>query len=104
MISVNLAYPSAEIAVMGAEGAVSIVSRKEILAAGPDAAAQDAERQRLVADYRERVMNPYRAAELGYVDEVIRPEDTRPRLIRAFEMLRTKRRQNPPRKHGNIPL
>ena len=101
---VNLAFPSAEIAVMGAEGAVNIVFRKEILAAGPEASAQDAARERLAADYRERFANPYRAAELGYVDEVIRPEDTRPRVIRAFEMLRTKRRQNPPRKHGNIPL
>ncbi|HYQ82194.1 MAG TPA: acyl-CoA carboxylase subunit beta [Anaeromyxobacteraceae bacterium] len=101
---VNLAFPSAEIAVMGAEGAVNIVFRKEILAAGPEAAAQDAARQRLVADYRDRFANPYRAAELGYVDEVIRPEDTRPRVIRAFEMLRTKRRERPPRKHGNIPL
>ncbi len=101
---VSLAFPSAEIAVMGAEGAVNIVFRKEILAAGSEAAAQDAARQRLVADYRERFANPYRAAELGYVDEVIRPEDTRPRVIRAFEMLRTKRRHNPPRKHGNIPL
>ncbi|HEU4385269.1 MAG TPA: acyl-CoA carboxylase subunit beta [Anaeromyxobacteraceae bacterium] len=101
---VNLAFPSAEIAVMPAEGAVNIVFRKEILSAGPDAAAQDAVRQRLAAEYRERFMNPYRAAELGYVDEVMRPEDTRPRLIRALEMLRTKRRHNPPRKHGNIPL
>jgi len=101
---VNLAFPSAEIAVMGAEGAVNIVFRKEILAAGAEPGGQEAVRQRLVADYRQKYMNPYRAAELGYVDEVIRPEDTRPRVIRAFEMLRTKRRENPPRKHGNIPL
>jgi propionyl-CoA carboxylase beta chain len=101
---VNFAFPSAEIAVTSAEGAVNIVFRKEILAAGAEPGAQDAARQRLVADYRQKFANPYRAAELGYVDEVIRPEDTRPRVIRAFEMLRTKRRQNPPRKHGNIPL
>jgi propionyl-CoA carboxylase beta chain len=63
-----------------------------------------AEHARLVEEYRERFANPYRAAELGYVDEVIAPEDTRPRVIRAFEMLRTKRQENPPRKHGNIPL
>ncbi len=97
---VNLAYPSAEIAVMGPEGAVNIVFRKELLAAKDQAA----ERQRLIADYRERFANPYRAAELGYVDEVIRPEDTRPRVIRALEMLRTKRQENPPKKHGNMPL
>jgi propionyl-CoA carboxylase beta subunit len=100
----NFAFPSAEIAVMGAEGAVNIVFRKEILAAGPKPEAQDAARQRLISDYREKFANPYKAAELGYVDAVIRPEDTRPRVIRAFEMLRSKRRQYPPRKHGNIPL
>jgi propionyl-CoA carboxylase beta chain len=100
----NFAFPSAEIAVMSAEGAVNIVFRKEILAAGPQPEAQDAARQRLVADYRERFANPYKAAELGYVDAVIRPEDTRPRVIGAFEMLRSKRRRNPLRRHGNIPL
>ncbi len=97
---VNLAYPTAEIAVMGPEGAVSIIFRKEI-ASAKDA---DAERRRLIAEYREKFANPYKAAELGYVDEVIRPEDTRPRVVRAFEMLRTKRQENPPKKHGNIPL
>jgi propionyl-CoA carboxylase beta chain len=97
---VNFAYPTAEIAVMGPEGAVNIVFRKEIMSAEDPGA----ERQRLIADYREKFANPYKAAELGYIDEVIRPEDTRPRVIRAFEMLRTKRQENPPRKHGNIPL
>jgi len=97
---VNLAYPSAEIAVMGPEGAVNIIFRKEILAAQDPAA----ERQRLIADYRAKFANPYKAAELGYVDEVIRPEETRPRVIRAFEMLRTKSQELPPKKHGNIPL
>jgi propionyl-CoA carboxylase beta chain len=101
---VNFAYPSAEIAVMGPEGAVNIIFRKEILAAGDDPAAQNATRQRLIAEYREKFANPYKAAELGYVDEVIRPEDTRPRVIRALEMLRTKRQETPPKKHGNIPL
>jgi len=101
---VNLAFPSAEIAVMGPEGAVNVVFRKDIMAVGPDPAAQEAVRQRLAAEYREKFANPYKAAELGYVDEVIRPEDTRPRVIRALEMLRTKRQENPPRKHGNIPL
>jgi propionyl-CoA carboxylase beta chain len=97
---VNFAYPSAEIAVMGPEGAVNVIFRKEL------AAAKDpvAERARLIQEYRDKFANPYKAAELGYVDEVIRPEDTRPKVIRAFEMLRTKRQESPSRKHGNIPL
>jgi propionyl-CoA carboxylase beta chain len=97
---VNFAWPTAEIAVTAPESAVEVVHRKEILAAGDPAA----ERRRLVAEYREQYANPYKAAELGYVDEVIRPEDTRPRLVRALEMLRTKRQDAPTRKHGNIPL
>jgi propionyl-CoA carboxylase beta chain len=97
---VNFAWPSAEIAVMGPDGAVNIIFRKELQGAR-DAVA---ERARLVQEYRDKFANPYKAAELGYVDEVIRPEDTRPRVIRAFEMLKTKRQENPPRKHGNIPL
>ena len=97
---VNLAFPSAEIAVMAPEGAVSVIYRKEIHGAADPAA----ERQRLVAEYRERFANPYEAARLGYVDEVIPPEDARPKVIRALEMLRTKRQENPPKKHGNIPL
>ena len=64
----------------------------------------DAERARLVAEYREKFANPYKAAELGYIDEVIRPEQTREKLIRALEMLKDKRQENLPRKHGNIPL
>jgi propionyl-CoA carboxylase beta chain len=100
---VNLAFPSAEIAVTSPEAAVNVVHRKEILAAG-DAAAQDAARRRLVAAYRAEYATPYKAAELGYVDEVIRPEDTRPRVSRALAMLRTKRQELPPKKHGNIPL
>jgi propionyl-CoA carboxylase beta chain len=97
---VNLAWPTAEIAVTSPEGAVNVIFRKEIGSAADPAA----ERGRLTAEYRERFANPYRAAELGYVDEVMKPEDTRPRLIRAFEMLRTKRQENPPKKHGNLPL
>jgi len=97
---VNYAYPTAEIAVMGPEGAVNIVFRTELLKA-KDA---DAERARLVAEYREKFANPYKAAELGYIDEVIRPEQTREKLIRALEMLKDKRQENLPRKHGNIPL
>ena len=96
----NFAWPTAEIAVMGAEGAVNIIFRAE-LAKASDPAARRAE---LVADYRAKFANPYRAASLGYVDDVIRPEDTRRRLVQAFESLKDKREQNPPRKHGNIPL
>ncbi len=95
-----IAYPTAEIAVMGAEGAVNIIRRSEI----KNAADPEAERRRLVADYREKFANPYKAAELGYIDDVIDPADTRPRIIQALRMLRTKRDMNPPKKHGNIPL
>jgi len=97
---VNLAYPTAEIAVMGPEGAVNVVFREEIA----KATDPDGERERLVTEYRRTFANPFKAAELGYVDEVIMPEDTRPRLIAALAMLRTKRDRNPPKKHGNIPL
>jgi len=97
---VNLAWPTAEIAVMAPDSAVSVVFRKELEAAKDPIA----ERARLVQEYRDRYANPYKAAELGYVDEVIRPEDTRRKVIRALEMLRTKRQELPPKKHGNIPL
>jgi propionyl-CoA carboxylase beta chain len=97
---VNLAFPTAELAVMGPDGAVNIVFRNELKGAGDPAA----KRVELEASYRENFANPYKAAELGYIDEVIRPEETRPRIIRALEMLATKRDVNPPKKHGNIPL
>jgi propionyl-CoA carboxylase beta chain len=97
---VNLAWPTAEIAVMGAKGAVEIIFKREI-AASKDKAATEA---RLTAEYREKFANPYDAASWGYVDDVIRPSETRGRLVRALAMLRTKRDRNPPRKHGNIPL
>jgi propionyl-CoA carboxylase beta chain len=96
----NFAWPTAEIAVMGADGAVSIINR-EALAAAED---PDGERARLVADYRAAFANPYIAAARGYVDDVIRPSETRPRLIRALAMLAGKREVNPRKKHGNIPL
>ena len=96
----NFAYPTAEIAVMGPEGAVNIIFRNELTHA-KDAAA---ERAQLTSDYREKFANPFKAAELGYIDEVIRPEQTRAKLGRALEMLKDKRQQNLPRKHGNIPL
>jgi propionyl-CoA carboxylase beta chain len=97
---VNLAWPSAEIAVMGPKGAVEILFRQEIAAASDPAA----EATRLTDQYTERFANPYAAAERGYVDDVIDPRDTRPRLIDALVTLAGKRDRNPPRKHGNIPL
>ena len=97
---INYAYPTAEIAVMGPEGAVKILSRKDISEAS-DPVAKEKE---LVQEYRDTFANPYRAAELGYIDEIIEPAVTRPKLIRAFEMLANKRVGNLPRKHGNIPL
>ncbi len=94
------AWPSAEIAVMGAQGAVNVIFRREI-ADSPD---QEGRRRELIADYEAQFNNPYRAAELGLVDEVIEPRETRVKVIRALEMLRTKRETLAPRKHGNIPL
>ena len=96
----NLAWPSAELAVMGPEGAVNIIFRKE-LAESEDGARRRAE---LVADYREKFANPYVAASRGYLDDVIEPSLTRPRLINGLEMLSNKRDSNPAKKHGNIPL
>jgi propionyl-CoA carboxylase beta chain len=96
----NFAWPSAEVAVMGPEGAVNIVFRRELAEAGDP----EARRQELIADYRERFANPYTAAERGYVDEVIEPRRTRPVLIDALETALTKREERPKRKHGNIPL
>jgi acetyl-CoA carboxylase carboxyltransferase component len=97
---ISYAWPGAEIAVMGPEGAVNIVFRREI------ASAEDpeAKREQVLQEYREKFANPYVAAERGYVDEVIEPHETRPRLIAALEMLQNKRVSNPPKKHGNIPL
>ncbi|MGO9602699.1 MAG: acyl-CoA carboxylase subunit beta [Candidatus Binataceae bacterium] len=96
----NFAYPTSEIAVMGPEQAINIIFRNEILNAKDGAA----ERARLAKDYREKFANPFKAAELGYIDEVLMPRDTRPRLIAALKALENKRDKNPPRKHGNIPL
>jgi propionyl-CoA carboxylase beta chain len=96
----NLAWPSAEIAVMGPDGAVNIIFRKELEKA-KDPVAKKAE---LVAEYREKFASPYVAAERGYIDDVIEPRETRPRLINGLEMLSNKRDANPAKKHGNIPL
>jgi acetyl-CoA carboxylase carboxyltransferase component len=96
----SLAWPTAEIAVMGIEGAVNIVFRDQLASADDP----DALRVQLARDYRESLANPYVAAARGYVDDVIEPRETRPRLINALEMLHNKRDTNPPKKHGNIPL
>ena len=97
---VNLAWPTAQIAVMGAPGAVNILYRRELA----DAADPDALRARRVTEYEDTLANPYIAAERGYVDAVIRPAETRPQVIRALRALRGKRETLPPKKHGNIPL
>lgn len=97
---VNLAYPTAEIAVMGPDGAVNIIFRNELLRASDS----DRKREELVANYRNTFANPYKAAELGYIDAVIYPEDTRRHIIQSLRMLQNKRQKNPPKKHGNIPL
>ncbi len=97
---VNLAWPTAEIAVMGPKGAVEILFKKEIA----QAADPEAETTRRITEYTERFANPYLAASRGFVDDVIDPRDTRPRLIDALRSLATKRDRNPPRKHGNLPL
>jgi propionyl-CoA carboxylase beta chain len=96
----NFAWPQAEVAVMGPEGAVNIIYRRDI-ASSP---TPDERRQKLMDDYKARFANPYSAAERGYIDDVIVPHETRPRLIRALETLETKRVAGPKRKHGNIPL
>jgi acetyl-CoA carboxylase carboxyltransferase component len=94
------AWPTAEIAVMGAEGATPIIFRKEIDAA-PDPEAKEQEK---IREYRDLLYNPYIAASRGYVDEVIPPHESRPKIIKALEILSTKRETRPPKKHGNIPV
>jgi acetyl-CoA carboxylase carboxyltransferase component len=97
---VNYAWPTAEIAVMGPEGAVNVVFRKEVA----EADDPEAKRQEMVEEYREEFANPYVAAARGYIDDVIEPAETRPRIVEALKMLQNKRDTNPPKKHGNIPL
>jgi propionyl-CoA carboxylase beta chain len=96
----NFAWPQAEIAVMGPEGAVNIIYRKDIVTSP----TPDERRQKLITDYKARFANPYSAAERGYIDDVISPVETRPKVITALETLQTKREPGPKRKHGNIPL
>ena len=92
----NFAYPTAEIAVMGPDGAVNIIYRNKL--------NSDEERQKAVEEYRENFASPYKAAELGYIDEIIFPHNTRRKLVQALEMTQNKSASNPPKKHGNIPL
>jgi propionyl-CoA carboxylase beta chain len=96
----NFAWPTAEVAVMGPEGAVNIIFRRDL----ETSPTPDERRQKLISDYKARFANPYTAAERGYIDDVIVPHETRPRLINALETLQTKRVERPKRKHGNIPL
>jgi propionyl-CoA carboxylase beta chain len=97
---INYAWPTAEIAVMGPKGAVEIIFKKEIAeSTDPEKATEEK-----VKEFKERFANPYSAAERGYIDDVIEPKYTRPRLIKALSMLKTKKDTNPPKKHGNIPL
>ena len=95
-----LAWPTAEIAVMGPQGACNIIFRKEIKAAKDP----EAKRQELIAQYREKFANPYIAAELGYIDKVVLPHETRPLICKGLEVFASKRKSLPPKKHGNIPL
>ncbi len=97
---INFAYPSAEIAVMGAEGAVGLLYRKDLA----ETTNPEETRSNLIAEFNEKFANPYVAAERGFIDEVIEPKDTRPKLIRALTLLQNKVDTNPPKKHGNIPL
>lgn len=97
---INFAYPSAEIAVMGADGAVGVLYKKELL----DTTNPEETRKKIVDEFNEKFANPYVAAERGFIDEVIEPSQTRPKLIRALSLLKNKRDTNPPKKHGNIPL
>jgi propionyl-CoA carboxylase beta chain len=96
----NVAWPTAELAVMGPKGAVEILFRREIAESSDPQRATEAK----IAEYREKFAHPYIAAGRGYLDDIIDPRETRPRLIDALDTLRTKRDRNPPKKHGNIPL
>ena len=97
---INYAWPSGQFAVMGPEASVNVLYRRELA----EADDPDALREELTAEFREKFDNPYVAAKIGYIDEVIQPQETRPRIISALEMLKNKRDANPPKKHGNIPL
>ena len=97
---VNLAWPTAQIAVTGSDGAVNIIHRRRIAAADDP----DAERAQATAEYEAEFYRPYQAAELGFIDDIIHPRDTRTEIVRALDMLANKVDTSPPKKHGNIPL
>ena len=97
---VNVSWPTGEIAVMGASAAVGVIYRRRIT----ESDNPEAERKALIADYEEKFNNPMVAAEMGFIDDIIDPRETRPYLIKALETIRSKRPERPPRKHGNIPL
>ncbi|PVG80823.1 methylmalonyl-CoA carboxyltransferase, partial [Nocardioides gansuensis] len=105
---INLSWPTGQIAVMGAQGAVNILYRNEIAAAAAAEASEpgavDRRRAELVQEYDDTLANPYIAAERGYIDAVIAPHETRPEIVRSLRLLRSKRETLPPKKHGNIPL
>jgi propionyl-CoA carboxylase beta chain len=101
---INFAWPSAEIAVMGAQGAVNIVQRRALAAAGAEGKDVEALRAEFITEYGDRFANPYIAAERGFVDAVIAPSETRKQVIQALRQLRNKRESLPAKKHGNIPL
>ena len=101
---VNLAWPTAQIAVMGAGGAVNILQRAAMQSVSDAGGDVEAERARLTDEYEEAIVNPWDAADRGYVDAVIEPSATRLQIVRALRALRTKRASLPPKKHGNIPL
>ncbi|MCO6430022.1 MAG: acyl-CoA carboxylase subunit beta [Deltaproteobacteria bacterium] len=100
---INLAFPTAEVAVMGPDGAINVIYRRELNECR-DKQAKEKKRLELIENYKSRFANPWEVAELGFVDAVIEPRDSRPRIIESFEMLRSKRQTNPKKKHGNIPL
>ena len=100
---VNLAFPTAEIAVMGSEGAVNIIFKKELDDAEKRGTGKEV-RDALLSEYKEKFANPWEAAQLGFIDGVITPRTARPHLIKAFELFAQKRQSNPKKKHGNIPL
>ncbi len=101
---INLAWPTAQIGVMGAQGAVNILYRRELAALAAGGGDVEARRAELIAKYEEELLNPYQAAELGYIDEVIAPSETRVRIISSLRALHDKRAATPAKKHGNIPL
>ncbi|MDO5502329.1 MAG: carboxyl transferase domain-containing protein, partial [Actinomycetia bacterium] len=101
---INLSWPTGQIAVMGAQGAVNILFRKQLAAVAEENGDVDAARQEFIQHYEEELANPYIAAERGYIDTVISPSNTRRNVVRALRALKTKRQTLPPKKHGNIPL